>query len=123
MSKQRPAMRTRKSNQTLALLVVCGMATGLVGCKEKSSTASAFDKTKTSAQDAGSAIKDATQKTGVAVKDAAQETGKVVENAAEKTWEGIKKGAAGVTHVATNVAGEVRAGAVKVGEKVKDATN
>ena len=51
-----------------------------------------------------------------------QKTGNVVGNTAEKAWEGIKKGAHEVGHVVTNVAGEVTAGAVKVGEKVQEAT-
>jgi hypothetical protein len=115
------AMKNLKPNRGLPLLLAGVVTTLLVGCKEKSDAGPAFEKTKTSAQEAGDAIKDAAKKTGVVVKDAAKETGKAVESAAEKTWDGIKKGAQEVSHVATNVAGEVKTGAEKVGEKVKDA--
>lgn len=93
------------------LLLVAALTVFLAGCQEKPKTEPIIEKSKTSVREAGEAIK-----------DAAVKTGNVVENAADKAWEGIKKGAQQVTHVATNVASEVKAGAVKVGEKVKEAT-
>jgi hypothetical protein len=118
---KRSLMKIQNTKSAAVLLLVCGLAGGLAGCKEKSSAEPAFEKTKTSAQEAGDAIKDAAKKSGVVVKDAAKETGKVVGTAAEKTWDAMKKGAQEVSHAATNVAGEVKTGAEKVGDKIKDA--
>ena len=99
------------TDHALALLLATTLAIFLAGCKEKPKAEPVIEKFRTSAQEAGAAIK-----------DAAQQTGNVVGNTAEKAWSGIKKGAYEISHVATNVAGEVKAGAVKVRETVKEAT-
>ncbi len=94
------------------LLVLAGtLSMLLAGCKEKPKAAPVIEKPRTSSQEAGAAIK-----------DAAQKTGNVVGETAQDVWAGLKKGAREVSHVATNVAGEVKTGAVKVGETVKEAT-
>jgi len=102
-------MKNLKTFQTVALLMICAVAVVVCGCQEKPAAKPVYEKTKSSAQEAGDAIADAAKKTGVAVGDAA-----------EKTWDGMKKGAQEVSHVATNVASEVKTGAQTVGEKVKD---
>ena len=99
------------TNHNCSLLLAATLTIFLAGCKEKPKAEPVIEKSKTSAQEAG-----------VAFKDAAQKTGNVVGNAAQKAWAGLKKGAHEVSHVATNVAGEVKAGARKVGETAKEAT-
>jgi hypothetical protein len=112
-------MKTPKLNQTLVWSMTCIVVALLCGCERKPDAQPVYENTKSSAKEAGQAIGDAAKKTGVAVGDAAKDTGKVVGDAAEKTWDGIKKGAQEVSNTATNVAGEVKAGAQTVGEKVK----
>lgn len=93
------------------LLVLAGtLSIFLAGCREKPKAAPVLEKPRTSAHEAGAAIKDAAQKSGNLVGDTAQ-----------NVWAGLKQGAREVSHVATNVAGEVKTGAVKVGETVKEA--
>jgi ankyrin len=98
-----------KRRTIISLLIASALILPFVGCKEKSKTEKVIEKTKATVEDAGDAIK-----------DAAHKTGKAIEQTAEKTWDGIKKGAHEVGHVATNVVGEVKAGAEKVGEKFKE---
>lgn len=106
---------TQKRLSKINCRVWLGLAVALpllvTGCKEEPKAAPVIEKPRTSAQEAGAAIKDAAQKTGNVVGDTAQDV-----------WAGLKKGAREVSHVATNVAGEVKTGAIKVGETVKEAT-
>jgi hypothetical protein len=104
-------MKLARGNHTLLPALVGTVSIFLAGCKEKPKAAPVIEKPRTSAREAG-----------VAIKDAAQKTGNVVGDAAQDIWAGLKKGAREVSHVATNVAGEVKTGAVKVGETVKEAT-
>ena len=64
-----------------------------------------------------------THATTEAVKAAADKAGATIEHTAEKAWEGIKKGAHEAGHLATNVAAEVKTGAQKTGDKIKEAVN
>lgn len=100
-----------KMNSTVLIALAVALCVSTVGCKEKPKAAPVIAEPRTSAQEAGAAIKDAAQKTGNVVGDTAQDV-----------WAGLKKGAREVSHVATNAAGEVKTGAVKVGQAVKEAT-
>ena len=104
-------MKLPRRNHLRLLALVGTLSMLLAGCKEKPKAAPVIEKPRTSAQEAGDAIK-----------DAAQKTGNVVGETAQDVWASLKKGAREVSHVATNVAGEVKTGAVKVGETVKEAT-
>jgi hypothetical protein len=109
--RQSTQMQLARMNHTFLLVLAGTLWILFPGCKEKPKAAPVIEKSRTSAQEAGAAIK-----------DAAQKTGNVVGDAAQNVWAGLKIGAREVSHVATNVAGEVKTGAVKVGETVKEAT-
>jgi ankyrin len=98
-----------KSVTTLTASIL--LAVLAAGCEEKSATSKAVEKTETTAKEAGEAIK-----------DAAHKTGEVVSDTAEKAWDKTKEGAKEVSKVATNVAGEIKQGAEKVGDKIQEAT-
>jgi hypothetical protein len=104
-------MKLPSVNHIRVLVLAGTFSMLLAGCKEKPKAARVIEKPQTTTREAGDAIK-----------DAAQKTGNVVGDAAVKVWTGLKHGAREVSHVATNLAGEVKTGAVQVGETVKEAT-
>lgn len=108
-----PLIQTHMRSYTKSyatLLASVSLLIFVAGCEEKSPTSKAVEKTETTAKEAGEAIK-----------DAAKKTGEVVSDTAEKAWDKTKEGAKEVSKVATNVAGEIKQGAEKVGEKVQEA--
>jgi hypothetical protein len=94
--------------RTLAAISIAGLLFCAGGCKEQTKTEAVKEKTETTAKEAGDAVK-----------DAANKTGKAVETTAEKVWDEVKHGAHQVSKVATNVAGDVKKEAEKVGDKLK----
>ena len=102
-------IKSMKSSVVVTLLAAVTLALAVPGCKPQSKPEPVIEKPSSAAREAGDAIKDAAHKTGTAI-----------GHGAEKAWDGIKKGAHEVGHVATNVAGQVKTGAEKVGDKVQD---